>query len=102
MAKHLLCNWGICCESEMPELFDRKRVAFIKALFLLVSDSIMKAKTAKAIRRTCRRHSQCRENMGVSELFLAPPSHVSVILDSHDIRLKCYLLGYDNIPPKRI
>lgn len=60
----------------------------------------MKAKTARLIRRACQRRSQCRESLGISELFLAPPSHAAAILATQDIRLKFYLLGFSDIPSR--
>lgn len=58
----------------------------------------MNARRARAIRRSCRRRSQHLEGLGVSELFLAEPQQAEAILEAKDVRLKCYLLGFSNIP----
>jgi hypothetical protein len=55
----------------------------------------MKARQARAIRKRCQRHSQNRNGLGVSELFLAPAKDAEAILRSADFRLKRYLLGFD-------
>ena len=62
----------------------------------------MKARHFRTIRRCCQRHSQHRNGLGVSELFLAPSHHVEVILGANDLRLKRYLLGFSDIPPCQI
>jgi hypothetical protein len=54
----------------------------------------IKARKARAIRRGCQRRSQCRDHLGVSELFTAPQCDAQVILAAADIRLKQYLLGF--------
>lgn len=55
----------------------------------------MSARQARAIRRRCRRNSQNLNGMGVSELFLAPAEDAAAILRVSDMRLKRYLLGFD-------
>ena len=52
------------------------------------------AKRAKQIRRRCLKHSQNRNGLGISELFLAPPQDAEVILAAKSYALKIYLLGY--------
>lgn len=51
-------------------------------------------KRAKQIRRRCQTHSQNRNGLGVSELFLAPPADANFILSAKTRALKIYLLGY--------
>ena len=51
-------------------------------------------KRAKRIRRRCQRHSQNRNGLGISELFLAPRTHARIILAAKTHTLKTYLLGY--------
>jgi hypothetical protein len=58
----------------------------------------LKARKVRAIRRGCQQRSQCREGMGVSELFLAPVEDAAVILPAIDSRLKLYLLGFEVAP----
>jgi hypothetical protein len=58
----------------------------------------LKARKARAIRRGCQQRSQCREGMGVSELFLSPAEDAMIILAAMDSRLKLYLLGFDVRP----
>jgi hypothetical protein len=58
----------------------------------------LKARKARAIRRGCQQRSQCREGIGVSELFLAPLEDAAIILAAIDSRLKLYLLGFDVRP----
>ena len=53
----------------------------------------MTARAARRIRRRCQRHSQNRDGLGVSELFLAPADDAAIILAARDLRLKAYLLG---------
>jgi hypothetical protein len=60
----------------------------------------MSARRARAIRRRCQQHSQNRDGLGVSELFLAPPEDAAAILAARDFRLKAYLLGFSQIPPQ--
>ena len=52
------------------------------------------AKRAKQIRRRCQEHSQNRNGLGISELFLAPPEDAEFILAAKTYALKTYLLGY--------
>lgn len=52
------------------------------------------AKRAKQIRRRCRKHSQNRTGLGISELFLACPKDAAFILAAKTLALKAYLLGY--------
>ncbi len=56
------------------------------------------ARRARAIRRASRENSQCRDGLGVSELFLADEADAQVILKATDTRLKLYLLGFSEIP----
>lgn len=51
-------------------------------------------KRAKQIRRRCQKHSQNRDGLGVSELFLAPPADAKFILSAKTFALKTFLLGY--------
>ncbi len=44
--------------------------------------------------------SQSPNGLGFSELFLAPPADVEIILATKDLRLKYWLLGYTSLPPK--
>ncbi len=53
----------------------------------------MTARAARAIRRRCQGHSQNRDGLGVSELFLASVKDAGFILAAKDYRLKAYLLG---------
>ncbi|MBN2563799.1 MAG: hypothetical protein JXQ75_23015 [Phycisphaerae bacterium] len=55
----------------------------------------MTAKRARHIRRGCQQRSQNRDGLGVSELFTAPQEDARDILDAQDLRLKRYLLGYE-------
>jgi hypothetical protein len=57
----------------------------------------LKARMIRKIRRRCQKHSQCRDHCGVSELFLAPARDAEVILAVHDLRLKCWLLGFQEV-----
>lgn len=59
----------------------------------------MSARIARHIRRGCRKRSQNRDGLGVSELFTAPPQDAAVILAVRDVRLKRYLLGFDVARP---
>ncbi|MFQ5412934.1 MAG: hypothetical protein ACE5E6_00605 [Phycisphaerae bacterium] len=61
----------------------------------------MKARRARAIRRASQRRSQNRDGLGLSELFLAPARDAATILRVRDLRLKCYLLGFTQIPTQR-
>lgn len=58
----------------------------------------IRARRARAIRRRCRQHSQNLDGLGVSELFLAPAEDAAAVLAASDFRLKCYLLGFSEIP----
>lgn len=58
----------------------------------------MRARQARAIRRRSRRVSQNIDGLGVSELFLSDEKSAGIILKTHDLRLKCYLLGFSHIP----
>ena len=58
----------------------------------------MTARAARAIRKRSQAHSQNRNGLGVSELFLASSADASAILAACDTRLKLYLLGFDEIP----
>ena len=57
----------------------------------------MNARRARAIRRRSQRRSQFRNSLGVSELFLATEADAVAILDASDMRLKRYLLGFDEV-----
>jgi hypothetical protein len=59
----------------------------------------MRARLARSIRKRCQQHSQNRNGLGVSELFLAPPRDAGVILAANDSRLIRYLLGYGDLVP---
>ncbi|MFQ5461943.1 MAG: hypothetical protein ACE5E5_04860 [Phycisphaerae bacterium] len=59
---------------------------------------MMTARQARKIRRRCQRNSQCHDSWGISELFLAPPDDSKAILETKDLRLKYWLLGFRNIP----
>lgn len=61
----------------------------------------MFARQARAIRKQCQQHSQMRDGMGVSELFLAPAEDAALILRVRDVRLKKYLLGFTDYGPAR-
>lgn len=52
------------------------------------------ARRVRSIRRASQRRSQCRDGLGVSELFLAPPGEAEFVLNARDTRLKRYLLGF--------
>jgi hypothetical protein len=58
----------------------------------------MTARHARHIRRRSQRNSQCRDNWGISELFLATPDDRSAILETRDLRLKHWLLGFREVP----
>jgi|GEM_PF-2771572 len=60
----------------------------------------MTAKHARSIRKRSQKHSQYQDGLGVSELFLADTQAAQEILAARDVRLKCYLLGFSNIPPQ--
>lgn len=58
------------------------------------SQTMSLAKRVKQIRRRCQEHSQNRNGLGISELFLAPPKDAEFILAAQSYALKTYLLGY--------
>lgn len=58
----------------------------------------MNARRARSIRRQSQQRSQHPGGLGISELFLASPRDASTILTARDVRLKCYLLGFTDIP----
>ena len=53
------------------------------------------AKRAKQIRRRCQKHSQNRNGLGISELFLAPREDAEFILAAKSCAFKTYLLGFE-------
>lgn len=58
----------------------------------------MRARQARHIRRRSQQSSQCPNHFGTSELWLAKPAHARVILRTPDTRLKCWLLGFTELP----
>ena len=61
---------------------------------------MLSGKQARHIRRRCQRRSQNPNGLGFSELFLASQEDAAIIVATHDLRLKYWLLGYTAVPPR--
>ncbi len=54
----------------------------------------MSARQARHLRRRSQSRSQHENGCGLSELFLATRADAEIILNTNDLRLKYWLLGY--------
>jgi hypothetical protein len=60
----------------------------------------MSARIVRKIRRCCQRIDRCRNHLGLSALWLAPPAYQKTILATKDTRLKLWLLGFTELEPE--
>jgi hypothetical protein len=61
---------------------------------------MMSARQARHIRCRSRLRSQRLNSLGFSELFLASLEDATVIVGTSDLRLKYWLLGFTELPPR--